>query len=141
VVVVATAIDIVDDPDPGAAIVAGLKLTVTPPGWPVADSDITALKEPEMAVVIFDVPLEPRNTESDAGEGEMLKFGGTVTVKATEVVADVPPPVPVTVIVYLPVGVPAGTVMVMVEFPLPGVGIGLGLKLATGGIATLGEME
>ena len=56
-VVVATAIDIVDDPDPGAAIVAGLKLTVTPLGWPVADSVITELNEPVMAVVIFDVPL------------------------------------------------------------------------------------
>jgi hypothetical protein len=54
---VATAIDIVDDPDPGAAIVAGLKPTVTPLGWPVADSVITELNEPVMAVVIFDVPL------------------------------------------------------------------------------------
>lgn len=56
-VVVATAIDIVDDPDPGAAIVAGLKLTVTPLGWPVADSEITELNEPEMAVLIVDLPL------------------------------------------------------------------------------------
>jgi len=45
-VVVATAIDIVDDPDPGAAIVAGLKLTVTPVGWPVADNPITELNPP-----------------------------------------------------------------------------------------------
>ena len=140
-VVVATAIDITDDPDPGAAIVTGLKLTVTPLGWPEADNVITALNGPEMAVVIVDLPLEPSATESDAGEGEMVKFGGAVTVKLTVVVAEVPPPVPVTVIVYLPVGVPPGTAMVMVEFPLPGVGIGLGLKLGTGGIATLGEME
>jgi len=138
---VATAMDIVDDPLPGAAIVTGLKVTVTPLGWPEADSPTTALNEPEMAVVIFDVPLEPRLTESDVGEAEIVKLGATVTVNVTVVVAEVPPPVPVTVIVYLPVGVPAGTAMVMVEFPLPGVGIGLGLKLATGGIATLGETE
>ena len=56
-VVVATAADIVDVPDPGAKIVAGLKLTVTPLGWPEADSKIAELNEPVMAVVIVDLPL------------------------------------------------------------------------------------
>jgi hypothetical protein len=49
-----------DVPDPGAAIVAGLKLTVTPVapmGRTVADSAIAELNEPEMAVVIVDLPL------------------------------------------------------------------------------------
>ena len=53
----ATAIDIVDDPDPGAAIVAGLKVTVTPLGWPEAESAIAELNEPVTAVVTVDVPL------------------------------------------------------------------------------------
>ena len=48
---------IVDDPEPGAAIEVGLKLTVTPLGWPEADKAIAALNPPEMAVAIFDVPL------------------------------------------------------------------------------------
>lgn len=82
----ATAMDIVDDPDPGAAMEVGLKLTVTPVGWPVADSAIAELNPPETAVVIFDVPLEPRATEIDLGEAEMVKFGGAVTVKVTLVV-------------------------------------------------------
>lgn len=53
----ATAADILDVPDPGAAIVTGLKVTVTPLGWPEAESAIAELNEPEMAVVIVDVPL------------------------------------------------------------------------------------
>lgn len=56
----AAAADIMDVPDPGAAIVAGLKLTVTPVapmGRTVADSAIAELNEPEMAVVIVDLPL------------------------------------------------------------------------------------
>jgi len=60
---VATATDIMDDPDPGAAIVAGLKLTVTPLAEPplggvtAEDRLITELNEPEIAVEIFEVPL------------------------------------------------------------------------------------
>ena len=94
----ATAIDIVDDPDPGAAIVAGLKLTVTPVGWPEADSPIAELNPPETAVVIVDLPLEPWATESELGDGVMVKFGPIITVKVTVVLCVMPPPVPVTVI-------------------------------------------
>ena len=97
-VVEATAIDIVDDPDPGAAIDVGLKPTVTPVGWPVADSAIAELNPPEPAVVIVDVPLDPWATESEVGEGVMVKFGPINTVKVTVVVCVMPPPDPVTVI-------------------------------------------
>jgi hypothetical protein len=38
-------------PEPGAAIEAGLKLTVTPVGWPVALKLIAELKPPETDVV------------------------------------------------------------------------------------------
>lgn len=34
----------VDVPEPGAAMVAGLKLAVTPAGWPVADRERAELK-------------------------------------------------------------------------------------------------
>ena len=91
-----TAMVIVEDPEPGAAIEVGLKLTVTPLGWPVADNAIAELNPPETAVVIVDVPLEPRATESESGEALMEK--PVVTVNLTVAVCVMPPPVPVTVI-------------------------------------------
>jgi len=69
-VVVATAMDIADVPDPGAGIVAGSKLTVTPVGWPAADNEIAASNPVTIVLVIVDLPLDPRATESDAGEAE-----------------------------------------------------------------------
>ena len=82
----ATTMVIVDDPEPGAAIGLGLKLTVTPPGWPEADS-VTAESNPLGTVeVIVDVPLEPGATETEEGLEEMLKLEGEGTVKVTMVV-------------------------------------------------------
>lgn len=96
-VVEATVTDIVDVPDPGAEIVAGLKPTVTPDGWPEADKAIAEANPPLTAVVIFDVPLEPRATESVAGEA--LTEKPVVTVKVTVAVCVMLPLVAVTVIV------------------------------------------
>jgi hypothetical protein len=56
-VVEATAIVMVELPEPGAAMDAGLKLTVTPAGWPVADKATAELNPPEMATPIVEVPL------------------------------------------------------------------------------------
>lgn len=42
--VAATARVRVDVPEPGAAMDEGLKLAVTPAGWPVADSETAELK-------------------------------------------------------------------------------------------------
>jgi hypothetical protein len=121
----------VDVPDPGAAIDVGLKLTVTPDGWPVADKATAELKPPETVVVIFDVALLPCVTETEVGEAEMVKLGvgAAVTVRLTVDVCVTPPPVPVTVIVYVPVTVVEATAMVMVEVPEPGAVMGVGLKL------------
>jgi len=47
---------IVELPEPGAAIVCGLKLTVVPDGTPEADKLMALLKPPLMVVVIVDVP-------------------------------------------------------------------------------------
>jgi hypothetical protein len=107
----------VDVPDPGAAIDVGLKLTVTPDGWPVADKATAELKPPETVVVIFDVALLPCVTETEVGEAEMVKLGvgAAVTVRLTVDVCVTPPPVPVTVIVYVPVTVVEATAMVMVR--------------------------
>ena len=59
VVLAATVIVMTELPEPGAAIGLVPKPTVTPLGWPDADKVIAALKPPETAVVIVDVPLLP----------------------------------------------------------------------------------
>jgi hypothetical protein len=89
---------IVDDEEP-AGIGLGLKLTVTPLGWPEADKAIAESNPPVTAVVIVDVPLEPGATETEVGEAEMLKLAPDVTVKVTVAWFEMPPPVPMTVIV------------------------------------------
>ena len=82
-VVEATVKVMVEVPEPGAAMDAGLKLTVTPDGWPVALKATAALKPPETAVVIVDDPLLPCTMETEAGEAEMVKFGlGEVAARA-----------------------------------------------------------
>ena len=96
----ATATVIADVPEPGAAMEVGLKLTVTPVGWPLAVKAIAEAKPPETAVVIVELPLLPCTTETDVGEAEMVNAGVAVavTVSDTFAVWVIPPPVPVTVI-------------------------------------------
>jgi hypothetical protein len=79
---------------------AGMKLTVTPAGWPVADKATAELNPPEMATPMVDVPLLPCNTDTEAGEAEMVKSGVAAgfTVNVTVVVCIRPPPEPETVI-------------------------------------------
>ena len=57
-----------DEPDPGAAMDAGLKLAVTPVGNPDADNAIAELNPPETAVVRVEVPVLPATTETEVGE-------------------------------------------------------------------------
>ena len=122
---------IVEVPEPGAAMEVGLKLTVTPLGWPVADKAIDELNPPETDVVIVELPLLLTTTETEVGEAEMVKVAGTeaVTVRLTVVVLVRPPPVPVIVIGYVPVAVLEATLMVIVEVPEPGALVDVGLKL------------
>jgi hypothetical protein len=119
-VVEATVSVTVDVPEPGAGMDVGLKLTVTPVGWPDADKPIAELKEPETAVVIVDVPLLPCATETEVGEAEMVKLAGPTTVRLTVVVCVIPPPMPVMVIGYVPVAVLEPTVKVTLDVPEPG---------------------
>jgi len=70
----ATAMVMVEAPGPGAAMDAGLKVTVTPVGWPAADRVTAELKPPETAVVTVDVPLLPCATETEVGEADMVKL-------------------------------------------------------------------
>jgi hypothetical protein len=74
-VVEATAMVMVELPEPGAEMDVGLKLTITPAGWPLAVKAMAELKPPETAVVIVDVPLLPWTTETELGAAEMLKLG------------------------------------------------------------------
>lgn len=73
-VVEATVKPTVTVPAPGAAMVAGLKTTVTPAGWPLAVRAIAALNPPEMAAVIFDVTLPPCAAETVVGEADRVKL-------------------------------------------------------------------
>jgi hypothetical protein len=79
----------VELPEPGAAMDVGLKLTVTPVGWPVADKVTVELKLPEMAVVIVELPLLPWTTETEVGEAEMVKLA-VVDVVARALIRPVP---------------------------------------------------
>ncbi len=88
-VVEATAILIVEVPEPGAAMDVGLKLTVTPVGWPLALNATAELKPPDTPVVIVDVPLPPCTTETDAGEAEIEKVG-VVEVGARALISPAP---------------------------------------------------
>lgn len=75
-------------PEPGAAMLAGTNVAVTPAGAPLAESDTAELKPPETAVVTVALPLRPCLTESEVGETEMVKLPepGAVTLSVTVVV-------------------------------------------------------
>src|SRR5580700_2763079 len=60
---------------PAPVIEVGLKPTVTPAGWPVADKAMAALNPPVTELVIVEVPALPCATETEAGEAERLKPG------------------------------------------------------------------
>src|SRR5580704_5541222 len=67
----ATVIVMVEVPAP--VIEVGLKPTVTPVGWPLADKVTVESKPPVTAEVIVDVLLLPCTTETPVGEADRLK--------------------------------------------------------------------
>ena len=88
-VVEATAMVNVELPEPGAAMVLLLRVSVTPLGWPLAVSAIAESKPPETVVVIVDVPLLPCTTETDAGEA-FMENAGDVLVGASALISPTP---------------------------------------------------
>lgn len=60
---------------PAPVIEVGLKPTLTPVGWPVADKVMAESKPPVTVLVIVEVPEWPCATESEAGEAERLNPG------------------------------------------------------------------
>ena len=101
-----TVITIVDVPDPGAAIEAGLKLTNTLCGNPTADNAMAESKPLPALVVIVELLEPPQVTLTELGDAPRVKSPTpppppppvVFTVKVTVVVCVIPPPVPVTVI-------------------------------------------
>ena len=78
----------VDDPEPGAGMELGLKLTVTLLGWPLADKEMAESKPPEIVVVIVEWPEFPGSIVSEVGDALMVKLGLVpVTVSETVVVS------------------------------------------------------
>lgn len=65
---------------------AGLKLTVTPLGWPLAVSAIAESNPPETVVVIPEVPLLPAVTETDVGDAESVNAGVAAAVTVSDTV-------------------------------------------------------
>jgi hypothetical protein len=51
----------------------GLKATVTPVGWPLADKVTAELNPPVVVLVMVEVPALPCATETVFGEAERLK--------------------------------------------------------------------
>jgi hypothetical protein len=95
-----TLIVIVEVPEPGAAMVLGLKLADCAPPSPEADKVIGELKPLSTAVVIVNAPEFPVDTAILAGDAAMVKSAsaGTVTVSVTVVRDVMLSPTPVTVI-------------------------------------------
>lgn len=125
---------IFDVPEPGAAIEAGLKLTVAPEIW-LADKATAELKPPETAVVMVEVPDLPRATDSVVGDALRVKLalGAAVMVRETVVFCVMLPLVPVTVMVYVPVAAPEATVKVNCEVPAPVMEVGLNAAVTLDG--------
>ena len=88
-VVEATAMLRLEVPEPGAAMDAGVRLTVTPVGWPDVVNATAELKPPETELVIVDEPLPPCTTETEPGEAESVKLG-VVDVGARALISPVP---------------------------------------------------
>ena len=68
-----TVIVIDEVPEPGAAMVEGLKLTVTPDAMPDADNAIAELRPPETVVVIVEVQELPQARVIEAGDALTVK--------------------------------------------------------------------
>jgi len=90
-------------PAPGAAILAGTKLAVTPDGSPDVERVTAELNPPDGVTVRPTGAVAPRTTLAADGAAVSARAGaGAVTVRATVVVFVTAPPVPVIVTVTVP---------------------------------------
>ena len=70
-------------------MLALLRVSVTPVGWPLAVSAIAESKPPEPVVVIVEPPLLPCTTETAAGEA-VMENAGDVLVGASALISPTP---------------------------------------------------
>lgn len=111
--------------------VVGLKVAVTPVGFPVVPKVTVELKPPDMVSVTVTVLLAPpRVTVTLVGDAESEKFL-TVSVKVTVRIRL--PLLPVTVMVLFPPGVAEVVVMVKVLVPDPETELGTNPAVAPEG--------
>src|ERR1700730_16813538 len=92
---------------PVPVIEVGLKVTVTPVGWPLALNTTAVLKPPVVVLVMVEVPELPCTTETAVGLAERVKplpDPEMVTLAAAEGI-----PFAITNNELAPVSIPAGT--------------------------------
>ena len=114
-VVPATAIVMVEVPVP--VIEVGLKVTVTPVGWPVADNVTGELKPPVVVLVMVEVPDLPCTTDTEVGLAERLK--PLVPPEMVMLAAAEGMPFAITNNELAPVSIPAGTSKFVDTIALP----------------------
>src|SRR5579859_7815529 len=102
---------------PVPVIEVGLKVTVTPEGWPEADNTTGVLKPPVVVLVMVEVPVAPCATETEFGEAERLK--PLVPPEMVTAVAADGMPFAITNKLLAPVSVPAGTSKFVETMVLP----------------------
>lgn len=74
----------VEDPEPGAAMLEGLKPAVTPEGMPLADRATALLNPPVTVEVMVDVPFDPCTTVTAFGLAASVKLGVLAAVTVSE---------------------------------------------------------
>lgn len=84
----ATVIDI--DEVPAPVMDVGLKPTVTPEGWPDAESVTAESNPPVTELVMVEEPDPPCAIETEPGEADRLKPGWVVVVPASALISPVP---------------------------------------------------
>jgi len=91
----------VADPEPGAGMLAGVKVAVTPEGTLLAASDTAALNPPAIVLVMVKFPGPPGAILTEAGLADREKPGVTPgpIVRLIVALGCKPPPVPLMVTV------------------------------------------
>jgi hypothetical protein len=117
-------------PDPGAAMLAGAKLAVTPDGSPVAERFTAELNPPEGVTVRTAGAVPVRAMLSVEGAAASVRPGTALTVRVTGAVLVRPPPEAAIVTVATPSVAVGDAENVTVLDPEPGAGTLAGEKLA-----------
>lgn len=117
-------------PDPGAAIVTGVKVPVTPAGNPVTVKAIAALKvEFGVAVIVTVFAEPPASMLTELDEDPRLNVGAASTVTESVICCLVVPLIAVTVAEYEPGVAVLAAVSCSVLVPDPGLGSVAGVNV------------